>query len=464
MAELNRGVRIGPWIVVRTLGKGSFGITYLARHAHPKLEHLLVAIKEFYPADLVSRRDDGSIAVTRKAEPQFKQEQQQFLEEVAAVARVDHVNIVGVHDFIVANGTSYMVMRLARGPSLLAKVGSKKAGTLHVYDVPALKAMLVQLLDALDTLHSARPPLLHRDIKPQNIIINERDERPILLDFGAARQFSAELSQKMTAILTRGYAPYEQYTLSEEEFEDEYEDLKAENLRSLPRQGAPTDLYALGAVCHFALTGVPPRDSLRRKLGSTTYTPLEDRVSGSKPFLRLIDRALAIEPADRFSNAREWLDEIARIDLNDVDPRAVSPESSPPPRPVSPASSQRSSYAASAWPQGTEPPPKAPSTPSPAVAPTKPATAMSHWPPLLILLAILIVPIVIAIASQGPSDSAVNDSYNYMMENIAAEENATDLIMNEPEPVMNVTVNDAIIDDDMMINAFDSNMMEGNAM
>jgi len=189
MAQLDAGARIGPWVVVRTLGKGSFGITYLARHGHPKLAHLLVAIKEFYPADLVSRREDGSIAVTRKAEPQFKLEQQQFLDEAAAIARVNHVNIVVVQDFIVTNGTSYMVMRLAQGPSLLAKVGSKKTGTFKPYDAPAL----------------------------------------------------------MTAILTRGYAPYEQYTLSEEEFQDEYDDLEAHTVRSLPRQGPATDLYTLWA-------------------------------------------------------------------------------------------------------------------------------------------------------------------------------------------------------------------------
>ena len=100
-----------------------------------------------------------------------------------------------------------------------------------------LKGILYPLLDALEVVHGA--DFLHRDIKPGNIVLRDADGSPVLLDFGAARQAIGAKSRSVTSIVTPGYAPIEQYS-------------------SRGRQGAWTDLYALGGVCYRALTGRCP--------------------------------------------------------------------------------------------------------------------------------------------------------------------------------------------------------------
>lgn len=325
MARLRDGDRIGPFVVEGCIGQGQFGITYLARHRELGMK---AAIKEFFPSSLARRSEDGTVSAADKpSSVQFGKERGEFLAEAQAIARFgDHPNIVKVKDFIAANGTSYIVMEWLDGETIAEKVGSRRGGDLQPYTVEALKPILLQLLDALETLHEAKPPLLHRDIKPANIIISNKTGAPVLIDFGAARQVSADRSQNLTAILTHGYAPYEQYTLADDEMEEAF-DVDARRLGALPSQGPYTDIYALGAVCHFALTGSRPPDSLRRKGGDAIYQTLEGRVKGPPAFLRAVDRALAVEPRDRFASAREWRTAM----------EAVAEERLPPPPPPPPS-------------------------------------------------------------------------------------------------------------------------------
>ncbi|MDQ3656545.1 MAG: hypothetical protein M3457_15905, partial [Chloroflexota bacterium] len=231
---------------------------------------------------------------------------------------------------------------------------------------------LLQMLNALETLHEANPPLLHRDIKHSNIMISKGTGKPILIDFGAARQVIA--GRDLTAILTPGYAPYEQYPADE----DESENLIPGPMGSLPPQGPYTDIYALGATCHYALTGTRPPDSVNRKMSGKVYRPLEQRVDGPPEFLRLIDRALAVEPRDRFASARGWREAIEALDRAPLSP----PQ---PPR----------------WPRT----PQLPQTSS--VSPAKPRTLL--WPayiagPLAVLVIFLVLERRSGDPPRGPTD------------------------------------------------------------
>lgn len=340
MAELTKGTLIGPWEIVDVLGSGAFGITYRAQHYMSALRdraRMQVAIKELFLSDVLTRRDNGSVTVRTGASALYRRERELFIDEAARLASIVHPNIVVIRDVIEANNTCYIVMDLADGPNLSKRVRPKK-GMSEPLSVEEWRPMLVALLSALDTMHRLDPPLLHRDIKPANIGTMQVDGRPVLLDFGAARQLFAERSQKLTAVLTKGYAPYEQYNLSDDELEDEYEAevASAFTTRSLPKQGPATDIYSLAATSHFALTGRAPVDSLLRKVHGQLQPPLIDRIDGDRSLLASIDKALSLEPEDRFQSAAEWLEALGKPApwapvVSRIAPAASPPRATPPP-------------------------------------------------------------------------------------------------------------------------------------
>ena len=132
--------------------------------------------------------------------------------------------------------------------------------------------------------------VLHRDIAPDNILMPAGGGDPILLDFGAARQAISDRTQTLTAILKPSYAPIEQYAEA-----------------TALRQGPWTDLYALGAVAHYVLTGRPPPPSTARAVADD-YLPLAGQALPglSRPFLAAIDAALAVRPQDRPQSAGDF--------------------------------------------------------------------------------------------------------------------------------------------------------------
>jgi serine/threonine protein kinase len=322
MARLPYGAIIGPYKIVEELasdgttrgGAGEFGITYFARPVRGIGEP--VAIKEFYPSKLV-RRGRGNAVQPFDAESRrlFEEGLVAFEREAEALDRFKHPNLLKIRGLIDKNGTSYIVTEWIEGQELLTRVG-KRGTPQNPLTVDELRPILEQLLDALEAIHSASPSMLHRDIKPSNILLRAADNSPVLIDFGAARQTTAAATQQLTTILTPGYAPYEQYVLSENEFRDQFGGQYPKALAKPPNQGPWTDIYALGATCYFALTGQTPGNSIMRRLYTLPYKPLETRVGGepaSGPersawhhFLRQIDRALSVEPQDRFQSAKAW--------------------------------------------------------------------------------------------------------------------------------------------------------------
>ena len=276
---LPQGHRLQEYELVRVLGFGGFGMTYLG------FDHNLdkaVAIKEYLPSDIAIRTADRSVAPqASNFRGDFQWGLDRFLDEARTLARFDHRHIIKVYRFFEAHGTGYIVMEYAEGETLSAHLERK--GPLQETE---LKAILYPLLDGLEVVHGA--DFLHRDIKPGNIVLRDTDDSPVLLDFGAARQAIGAKSRSVTSIVTPGYAPIEQYS-------------------SRGRQGPWTDLYALGGVCYRALTGDVPEDATDR-MRDDPLVPVAQRCAGraSGAFLSAVDWALSVDEGARPQNVGAW--------------------------------------------------------------------------------------------------------------------------------------------------------------
>ncbi|HWX82280.1 MAG TPA: protein kinase [Xanthobacteraceae bacterium] len=196
-----------------------------------------------------------------------------FLEEARLITRFRHPNIVHVRRFFEMHGTGYIVLDYERGQTLSRRLGG---GPIPEAE---LRGILAGLLDGLEAMHGRA--ILHRDLKPSNVIIRE-DGTPVLIDFGAARDFAGRNSRSITAIAAPGYSPPEQYGVGGQQ------------------QGPWTDLYSLGAIAYRCVTGTVPVDSLRR-LRKDPLVPAATAAAGKydAALLRTIDWMLKLEEGDR---------------------------------------------------------------------------------------------------------------------------------------------------------------------
>lgn len=273
------GFRLENYLFMQPLGKGGFGITYEARDL---LLNRVVAVKELLPDGIATRVDGSTVVAQSEAhEGDWHWARDRFLKEAQVVARFRHPNIVQVHRLIEANGTVYMVMDLLDGGSYQERLDRIKREP----DEASVRAVIDPLLDGLAEVH--RAGLLHRDIKPDNILFNHRGE-PVLADFGAAREIVGR-TMALTSIITTGYSPLEQYQSKD------------------GLQGPWTDIYALGAVMVRAITGEKPPAATDR-LGKDGYERLatKSRPGFSSEFLKAVDHALRMEPKDRPQDVVAW--------------------------------------------------------------------------------------------------------------------------------------------------------------
>ena len=273
------------WYEVQSLlGRGGYGITYLALDKN--LERL-VAIKEYLPIDFAARQTDQTVhPLSGEHGEMYQWGLERFLKEARTLAKFNHPNIVRVLSVFEHNNTAYMVMEYEQGEDL-AGVYKKRTS----FAEEELLDIFIPVLDGLSLVH--REGFIHRDIKPSNIYIRN-DQSPVLIDFGSARQSSGQ-TRTLTSLVTYGYAPFEQYNEGHE------------------KQGAWTDIYALGASLYVGITKSKPEDALKRggailAGSSDPYRPLsviaKDRYSDN--FLLSIDNALRFRAEDRPQDVLVW--------------------------------------------------------------------------------------------------------------------------------------------------------------
>ena len=227
------GTNLGTYEIESVLGHGGFGIVYRARHL--ELDSI-VAIKELLPLEFAVR--DGCTVHPRSADcvDAFEEARGRFLEEAKSLVQFrGHPGVVTCLEFFRANGTAYLVMEHEEGTTLSELLRRREAAG-RPFDQADLLGIAEPLLEALADVHEAG--LLHRDIKPSNILVRRRDDKPVLIDFGAAKQ-TAALHSKSFAPATEGYAAVEQVGEG--------------------KLGTWTDLYAIGAVLwRMVASGNPP--------------------------------------------------------------------------------------------------------------------------------------------------------------------------------------------------------------
>lgn len=267
------------YLIGNVLGNpGGFGITYLGYNQ--KLE-CKVAIKEFLPREIAGRSIDGiNVEVhAAKDEQIFASGLEQFLQEARLLAKFSHANIVRVVDFFEENGTAYLVMDYYSGVTLVEYV-EKNGGSLS--ERAALE-ILLPVFDGIREIHARG--ILHRDIKPQNVYITTTG-RPILLDFGAARQTVEALSQGFSLLITPGFAPIEQYDRQ-------------------GKQGPWTDVYGAAATLYYMLTGYAPPDAISR-MTHDSFCP-QNELQDVSPGLRMaLTKGLALLPENRLQSIVEF--------------------------------------------------------------------------------------------------------------------------------------------------------------
>ena len=279
------GYRLGAYRVVRVLGVGGFGVTYLCEHTGLGVQ---VAVKEYLPNEIAVR--DGTEVHPKSAGDRegFEWGLSRFLDEARTLARFEHRNVVRVRDSFEANKTACIVMDYEDGEPLDALL--RRHGTLTEAQ---LKRVVLPVADGLRQVHAAG--FLHRDIKPANVFVRLSDESPVLLDFGSARQALGRRSRSVTAIASAGYSPPEQYERD-------------------GAQGVWTDIYALSALCYRAITGATPMEATQRQsqLLRTQTDPLPKladmpAASYSHAFLEAVDWGLRLIETERPQSLDEWL-------------------------------------------------------------------------------------------------------------------------------------------------------------
>jgi serine/threonine protein kinase len=286
----------GLYSVGKVLGQGGFGITYLGGDSRARRP---VALKEFFPYGSL-RRGLQVLPGGGLSTEEFAAARAKFSDEARILAQFHHPGIVRVYDAFEENGTAYMVMEYLRGRSLGALL--EERGSL-----PEAEAVadIRRAGEALEVVHRAN--LLHRDIKPDNIMLTD-DGRVVLIDFGTARTFAAGMTSRMTTMVTPGYAPLEQYGAQ-------------------VHFGAFTDVYALAATLYHLLTGVMPAPATDRASGVELKSPRQLDPAISERVSNAVMQALEMRVDRRPQTVRAFLDALGP---------AHTPAPAPPARPVAP--------------------------------------------------------------------------------------------------------------------------------
>ena len=272
------------YLIGKALGQGGFGITYIGWDLNA---WRIVAVKEYYPAGLVTRERGLFVApIDDDSKSKLKKGVNLFFKEALILGNFSlHPNIVNVLHFFRQNNTAYIVMEYINGKSMKDYLQAR-GGSISFTEAMQI---LCPIMLALDDLHHTG--LLHRDISPDNIYLTV-DGHAKLLDFGAARFSIGEETQNAASVIKPGYAPLEQYPGSGTE------------------QGSWTDVYAMGATFYRALAGKLPTAAPDRAMGRELPGLRELGVNIPEGADKAIQHALSMKPEDRYVSMRSFEEDI----------------------------------------------------------------------------------------------------------------------------------------------------------
>ena len=257
---------IGSYQILRILGKGGMGTTYLVWNKNKVIKNA--------PFLLVLKEMNSKMAHIPKA-------QELFAREARILKSLNHPHIPQYYDFFVENNRKYLVMELIHGHNLEQFTYAKGS----IKPQRAIEWMM-QVCQTLSYLHSLEPSLVHRDIKPANLILRNLDSKILLLDFGAVKELGNALS---TRIGVEGYSAPEQY------------------------RGKPcpqSDIYAVGTSLIFLITGKTPMQYYA--YNSDCYEFDIDKIPQVSPRLKkVLSKTCRANPSDRYTTAEELLEALA---------------------------------------------------------------------------------------------------------------------------------------------------------
>ncbi|MEH2420599.1 MAG: protein kinase [Nostoc sp.] len=252
--------KIRHYQVLRTLGQGGMGTTYLARDVTGQIAGI--------PQLLVLKQMNADMAKIAKAQELFER-------EAYTLKSLNHPGIPKYYDFFVEDGKKYLAMELIHGQDL-----EKRVYTTGPVTPNQAIAWMIQTCDILDYLHSQEPPLIHRDIKPANLMVRSSVNRIVVLDFGAVKEIGTAPGTRIGA---EGYCAPEQ------------------------ERGQPltqSDLYAIGPTLIFLLTGENPFKYYHQR-GRNFRFDVAKVPTISSQLRDVIDRVTEPLPRDRFRTAKE---------------------------------------------------------------------------------------------------------------------------------------------------------------
>lgn len=255
---------IRQYQVLRTLGKGGMGTTYLVRNPwgvpapNGQSQSKLLVLKEM----------NADMARIPKAQELFER-------EASTLKALNHPGIPRFYDFFIDNGKKYLVMELIHGQDLEKRV--RQYGPVSPQQAIT---WMIQTCEVLQYLHSQPVPIIHRDIKPSNLLVRAVNNRIVVLDFGAVKPMDNRVGTRIGA---EGFSAPEQ------------------------NQGRPviqSDLYAVGACLVYLLTGESPQHFYRRSYQGYRLM-LKDCPAIAPRLCKIIERATEPRPTDRYRSAQE---------------------------------------------------------------------------------------------------------------------------------------------------------------
>lgn len=272
----------GKFVVGKLLGAGGFGNTYIGWN---QLLQCKVAIKEYFPRHLSTRKDENVTVTITDTENQkrFRTGLNQFMEEARNLATLQDVKgVTQVYTFFEENGTGYIIMEFLEGKDIKTILEQRHN---HV-DYDWSRRVILTVLHTLREIHAKG--ILHRDIAPDNIYVTNEGVIK-LIDFGAAKHSAESVSEKAEIVLKAGYAPIEQYS-------------------RLTQQGPYTDLYAVAALFYRMLTGAKPQPANERMKDDKLQTLSDLGIAIPEQAEMAIMICLNLQPKFRLQSAEEFME------------------------------------------------------------------------------------------------------------------------------------------------------------